>query len=266
MQYLYADINVTPNSEAACEVLSAMLAEIGYDSFEMTDTGIKAYIGKELFDEEALATTLHAIFLPDVTFTTTLHELEERDWNAEWEQNSFDPVLEREFGIKLHPRMAFGSGSHETTHQIVSLLFQKDFTGQRVLDMGTGTGVLAIAMAMRGAQEVVAIDIDPFSVANANENLALNNINNVRVIQGDASAIDGTFHTIVANIHKNIITADLPTYVQHLAPQGTLILSGFFTSDVPEMQEAAQRHHLTITQTQEQNNWAVLTLQKSANT
>ena len=162
--------------------------------------------------------------------------------------------------------MAFGSGSHETTHQIVSLLFQKDFTGQRVLDMGTGTGVLAIAMAMRGAQEVVAIDIDPFSVANANENLALNNINNVRVMQGDASAIDGTFHTIVANIHKNIITADLPTYVQHLAPQGTLILSGFFTSDVPEMQEAAQRYHLTITQTQEQNNWAVLTLQKSANT
>ena len=126
--------------------------------------------------------------------------------------------------------------------------------------MGTGTGVLGIAMSMRGAQEVVAIDIDEFSVENARENFSLNNINNVSVILGDASAIEGEFQTIVANIHKNILTADLPTYVQHLAPQGTLILSGFFTDDVQEMTTVAEQNGLTVSQTLQRNNWAVLVL------
>ena len=260
MLYLYADIIVTPYSEATCDVLTALLGEIGFDSFEVTDTGIKAYIPKDQFDEASLQATLGDLFIPDVSCTYTLHDLENKDWNAEWEQNSFDPILEREFGIRLNPRMAFGSGSHETTYQITSYLLQQDFTGQRVLDMGTGTGVLGIAMAMRGAQEVVAIDIDEFSVANAQENFALNNINNVSVLLGDASAIEGEFQTIVANIHKNILTADLPTYVQHLAPQGTLILSGFFTDDVPEMTKAAAQYNLSVTQTLQQNNWAVLIL------
>ena len=260
VQYLYADITVSPYSEATCDVLTAMLGEIGFDSFEMTDTGIKAYIPKELFDEEALRQTLDDIFIPDTTFPYTLHELENTDWNAEWEQNSFDPILEREFGIKLNPRMAFGSGSHETTYQITSLLLKEDFTAQRVLDMGTGTGVLGIAMAMRGAQQVVAIDIDEFSVENARENFALNNINNVEILLGDASAIEGEFNTIVANIHKNILKADLPTYLQHLSPQGTLILSGFFTEDVPEMEQVAQQHNLSVTRTVALNNWAVMLL------
>ncbi|MBO4431075.1 MAG: 50S ribosomal protein L11 methyltransferase [Bacteroidaceae bacterium] len=262
MLYLYADITITPYSEVTCDVLTALLGEIGFDSFEMTETGIKAYIPKEQFDEASLQATLDDLFIPDVTCTYTLHDLENKDWNAEWEQNSFDPILEREFGIRLNPRMAFGSGSHETTYQITSFLLQQDFTSQRVLDMGTGTGVLGIAMAMRGAREVVAIDIDEFSVANARENFALNNINNVHVKLGDASAIEGKFLTIVANIHKNILTADLPTYVQHLAPHGILILSGFFTDDVPEMTKAAQQHNLTVTQTLQRNNWAVLILKQ----
>ena len=260
MLYLYADITVTPYSEITCDVLTALLGEIGFDSFEMTDTGIKAYIPKEQFDEANLQATLGDLFIPDVSCTYTLHNLENKDWNAEWEQNSFDPILEREFGIRLNPRMAFGSGFHETTYQITSFLLQQDFTAQRVLDMGTGTGVLGIAMAMRGAQEVVAIDIDEFSVANAQDNFALNNIDNVSVLLGDASAIEGEFQTIVANIHKNILTADLPTYVQHLAPHGTLILSGFFTDDVPEMTKAAAQYNLSVTQTLQQNNWAVLIL------
>ena len=260
MLYLFADITVTPYSEATCDVLTALLGEIGFDSFEMTETGIKAYIPQEQFDEASLQDTLGNLFIPDVTCTYTLHDLENKDWNAEWEQNSFDPILEREFGIRLNPRMAFGSGSHETTYQITSFLLQQDFTSQRVLDMGTGTGVLGIAMAMRGAQEIIAIDIDEFSVDNARENFTLNHIDNASILLGDASAIEGEFHTIVANIHKNILLADLPTYVQHLAPQGTLILSGFFTDDVPEMTIAAQQHHLTLQQTLERNGWAVLVL------
>ena len=263
MQYLYSDITVSPYSETACDVLTAMLGDIGFDAFEMTDTGIKAYIPQNLYNEDLLKTTLAEIFLPDISFSYTLHSLENKDWNAEWEQNSFDPILEREFGIRLNPRMAFGSGSHATTYQITSLLLQQDFTHQRVLDMGTGTGVLAIAMAKRGAQEVVAIDIDPFSVENAQENVSLNNINNVHVRLGDASAIEGIFHTIVANIHKNILTADMPTYVEHLNTSGTLFISGFFTEDVPDMQRVAEANGLRVLHTFEKEHWAVMQLIKN---
>ena len=263
MQYLFIDITISPYAETTSDILTALLSNIGFDSFELTDTGLKAYIPEKDFNEENLRDTLDSLTLPDTLISYTLHTLENKDWNTEWEQNSFDPILEREFGIRLNPRMAFGSGSHDTTHQLTSLLFSDDFSGQRTLDMGTGTGVLAIAMAMRGAKEIVAIDIDEFSVENAQENLALNNINNVSVLLGDASAIEGEFQTIVANIHKNILISDMPIYVEHLAPHGTLILSGFFTDDVPDMKKAALANHLSIVRTVEQNSWTVMVLQKN---
>ncbi len=283
MLYIYADITITPFCETTADVLTAMLGEVGYDAFEQTDYGLKAYINKDDFSEEDLRGTLDNIFIPDVKFSYTINELENKDWNQQWEQTSFDPVLEREFGIRLNPRMAFGSGSHETTHQITSILCHSDFTSQRVLDMGTGTGVLAIAMAMHGASDVVAIDIDEFSVENAKENFALNNImvkdspyntlcsnnastphniNNVEVIHGDASAISGDFDTIVANIHKNILKADMETYVKHLSANGTLIISGFFSEDAQEMIEAANHYSLKLTNLKEENSWTVLTFKK----
>lgn len=264
MQYLFADITIAPFSDDTSDILTALLANIGYESFENTPTGLKAYISQTNFDKDKLKATLNHFPLTSVTLTYSLHTLEDKDWNAEWEQNSFDPILQREFGIQLRPRMAFGSGSHPTTHQIVSLLFQRDLTHQRVLDMGTGTGVLSIAMSLRGATEVIAIDIDPFSVENAQENLALNHITNTTVLLGDASAITGTFNTIVANIHKNILTADMPTYTHHLASHGTLIISGFFTTDIPHMENVATQNHLSVIQTIQQDGWAVMTLQKAS--
>lgn len=266
MQYLFADITVTPYSETAGDILAAMLGEIGFDSFEMTDTGLKAYIPTELFDAQSLEETLSAFFMPGVTLSHSIHTLDDKDWNEAWEQQGFDPVLEREYGIKLNPRMAFGSGSHDTTHQLVSLLFQQDFSGQYVLDMGTGTGVLAIAMALRGAEAITAIDIDEHSVENAIENMALNHITHAHVKLGDATSIEGTFHTIVANIHKNILIADLPIYVQHLAPGGQLILSGFFIDDVPDMEKAARENQLSVRKVVEQNSWAVMVLGKDSDT
>ena len=260
MRYIFADITITPYSEAASDILTAMLSEVGYDSFEQTNNGIKAYIQRDNFCQSCLDSTLDDICIPNIDFTYSIHELEDKDWNEEWERNSFDPILEREFGIRLNPRMAFGSGSHETTYQIASLLLSEDFSNQRVLDMGTGTGVLGIAMAMQGAKQVVAIDIDPFSVENAKENFSLNNINNVEILLGDSSAIQGQFDTIVANIHKNIIIADLPTYTQHLTPRGTLFLSGFFISDIPAIEEAALANNLSVVQTIEKNDWTVMKL------
>ena len=126
--------------------------------------------------------------------------------------------------------------------------------------MGTGTGVLGIAMALRGAEEIVAIDIDEFSVKNATENFSLNNINNVEILLGDASAITGTFNTIVANIHKNILIADIPTYIKHLVPNGILYISGFYTKDIPEMTETASKNKLTVIDITEKNDWTVMKL------
>ena len=153
--------------------------------------------------------------------------------------------------------MAFGSGTHETTSQLVELLLRSDFHGQNVLDMGCGTCILGICMSLRGAERVVAIDIDEQSVDNSLLNCGLNQLHNISVLHGDASAIHGEFDTIVANIHRNIIINDLPTYVAHLRAGGTLIVSGFFTEDIPAIQSAAESQGLTLTHQQARNNWAV---------
>ena len=245
-------------SETAADILSAMLGEVGFDTFQTTHEGLQAYIAADYFCEQDVQNVVAAFFMPDVHIIYNIEDIAGRDWNEEWERESFDPVLEREYGIKLRPHGAFGSGSHETTRQLVGLLCSMDFKGQRVLDMGCGTGVLGIAMAKRSASHVVAIDIDDLSVANAVENFALNDVDVAEIRLGDASAIQGRFDTIVVNIHKNIILYDLPTYVAHLTPGGQLLTSGFFVEDAAAIKSAAQGLGLTLTGERELNHWAVL--------
>lgn len=257
MQYLFADITITPYSEDAADCLSAMLGEVGFDTFEPTEQGIKAYIPKELFDEMSMKSVLDNFFFP-VTLCYEIEELENKDYNELWEKENFDPILEREFGIRLDPRMAFGSGSHETTHQLVSLLMSMDFAGQSVLDMGCGTGVLGIAMAKNGAENVTAIDIDDMSIENTKLNFSLNELSNLTAIVGDASSIQGTYHTIVANIFKSVLLRDMPIYVEHIAPQGTIIFSGFYSADAPELISAAENYGLTLQNQVSENDWTVL--------
>lgn len=257
MQYLFADITINPYSEDAADCLAAMLGEVGFDTFEPSDHGLKAYIQSELFDEDQLKQAIEGLFFP-VEVAYEMHELENKDYNEQWEKENFDPILEREFGIRLDPRMAFGSGSHETTHQLVQLLMSLDFNGQRVLDMGCGTGVLGIAMAKGGAEHVTAIDIDDMSVENTKLNFSLNGLSNLTAIVGDANSIEGTFDTIVANIFKSILLRDMPTYVSHLSPGGTIIFSGFYSSDAPDLIAAAQKLHLQLQTQLSQNDWTVL--------
>ena len=260
MDYKAVDFLIQPMSEVAADVLSAMLGEVGFDTFETTDAGLKAYIPADRFHEDDVRAVVGNFFIPGLHIIYNISDMESRDWNTAWEQNGFDPVLERDFGIRLSPRGAFGSGSHETTYQLVEYLCQQDFTGQTVLDMGCGTGVLGIAMAKGGAAKVVAIDIDDLSVANTKENFALNQLANVTAIHGDASVINGTFDTIVANIHKNIILRDLPIYVQHLRQGGLLITSGFFTEDVKSLTDAAASYGLQLVEKFSKNDWAVAVL------
>lgn len=261
MQYLYANITLAPFSEDAADCLSAMLGEVGFDTFEPTDEGLKAYIPKEQFDEEAMKSVFNEFFFP-VTISYTMEELENKDYNEQWERDNFDPVLEREFGIKLDPKMAFGSGSHETTYQLVSLLMSMDFKGQKVLDMGCGTGVLGIAMAKGGAEHVTSIDIDDMSVENTCLNFSLNNLTNFTAITGDASAIEGTYQTIVANIFKSILLRDMTTYLEHLSSQGTIVFSGFYTADAPDLIDAATNQGLKLKEQREKNDWAVLVFER----
>lgn len=257
MEYKYADIKIAPYSEEAGDCLAAMLGEAGFDTFEPTESGIKAYIQSDLFDEGQMKDVISTFFLP-VEITYEMYNLENKDYNEQWERENFDPVLEREFGIRLDPRMAFGSGSHDTTYQLVSLLMAMDFNGKKVLDMGCGTGVLGIAMAKRGAEYVTAIDIDDLSVKNTELNFSLNGLTNFTAITGDANAIEGCYETIVANIFKSILLRDMPIYLQHLAQHGTIIFSGFYSADAPELVDAAVKNGLTLKSQQSKNDWTVL--------
>lgn len=266
MEYTQVIFTLQPCTEESQDILCALLSDRDFDSFEYTAEGINAYIPTDRYEEASLHALLTeaAAMLPAVTFVSAPMDAQ-KDWNEEWERNNFDPILEREFGIKLDPRMAFGSGQHETTHQIVEYLMQQNLTGLDCLDMGTGTGVLGIAMAMRGATHVQMIDIDINSVNNAGTNCYLNDVQDrCDVLLGDASAIEGAYDLIVANIHKNILKADMPTYTSHLKEQGRAIFSGFYLDDVAEMQASLEQNGLSIVETLSCNEWTVLVAVKAS--
>lgn len=268
---------LTPANDTSREIVIALLAAAGFDSFQETDAGCDAYIPKGEMTQEKMDNLLKEFQLPDITLSYSIHTLENRDWNEQWEQEGFQPIVveglcvihkpeqqvaPQPFDILINPRMAFGSGTHDTTAQLVESLLRQDLAGQRCLDMGCGTGILAICMAKAKAAHVTAIDIDEGSVENARENCQINGITNVEIQHGDASAIQGEYDLIVANIHRNIIIADAPTYAQHLAQGGTLIVSGFYKEDMPDMCRAIENCGLVFSGGQTRNGWAMLVFGK----
>lgn len=280
MKYLSTTFTISPCTATAQDLLAAILGDAGYDSFVYTDSGMEAYIQLNSYDESTVKGTIKDFILPDTHIDFHSSEVETEDWNSAWEQEGFSPIIidglccihsERHkdlpdlpYDIVINPRMAFGTGSHETTRTLVEILLNEDFRGKSVLDMGCGTCVLGIAMAKRGAAFVTAIDIDDMSVENAKANCSLNGISNVNVVLGDAGSIGAsdTFDCIVANIHKNIIMADMPVYASHIAQGGTLLISGFYEADKPELIDSASRHGLRYTQDWTNNGWAVVKFEK----
>lgn len=277
MKYIELDFTICPYTDEAADVLSAMLADVGFDTFMPTDYGVKAYVPESEFVESSVAEVLGDFFMDDVKIVYSVSVMEDKNWNEKWERDGFEPIVvdglctihstnhtglpRLKFDITINPCMAFGSGTHDTTYQLTNLLLQEDLAGKRVLDMGCGTCILAIAMCLNGAESAIAIDVDESSVDNSRQNCRLNNITNIDVIHGNANTLDsylGYFDLIVANIHRNIIIEDMPSYVRSLCPFGKLLVSGFYTEDIQAVKDTAEKLGLVLVHQQSKNDWAVL--------
>lgn len=268
-------------TDTASDVLSAMLADVGYESFVQQGDALAAYIPASQFDRATLDETILAFPLP-VAVTTEIKEIEGVDWNAEWEKNYFKPIVvagqccvhstfhtdypQCRYDIVIDPKMAFGTGHHATTSQIIARLLATDLQGKSVIDMGTGTGILAILARMRGASSVTAIEIDPAAEANARENMQLNDCRDIDLRQGGAEQLAGcSADLFIANINRNIILNDLSRYAATLAPGAIMLLSGFYEADIPMiLRKAAAERLADGGHTVMGDNWACLTLKKAA--
>jgi ribosomal protein L11 methyltransferase len=273
MNYIEVKFTCNPSNEAIRDVLSAMLAEIGFESFVETETGVDAYVQKSLFVENDLIEIL-SDFPMEGDIIYSKKEIEDRDWNEEWEKNYFKPlVIDNrciiqstfhkapgvfEYNILIDPKMAFGTGHHQTTELMIREILKEDFLDKTVLDMGCGTAILAILSSMRGAKSVTAIDIDKWAYDNAIENLKLNNIDNVSVYIGGAEILEnyGTHDIILANINRNILLNDIHIYASVLNSGGSLYMSGFYTEDIPSITEECLKYGMTFSYSAGKDNWA----------
>ena len=279
MKYFEVDFTISPYSADASDVLAAMAGEAGFETFEETVTGLKGYVQQSLFDVSVLKTALEDFPFEDTTISYDIREAEDRDWNEQWEQEGFEPIVISEnliihdgrhlpdstpdIAIEIDAKLAFGTGTHETTRMICSTLLELQPKG-RVLDCGTGTGILSICALKLGAQEAMGYDIDEWSVDNARHNAVINQIDNrFTSLLGDASIlnkVEGTFDLVMANINRNILLNDMPQFVSKMNADATLILSGFYTDDCQTLIEKAQTLGLTLQQQKEDQQWACLVL------
>lgn len=272
MQYIEVNFTCNPLNEIITDILSAELGAIDFESMVETKTGLNAYIPEDKFNEATIKTLL-SNFPIEAEIRFSYKKMENKNWNEEWEKNYFSPVYiaencvvkssfhkdveNKEYTIVINPKMAFGTGHHQTTILMMQEILKADFTGKKVLDMGCGTAILAILASMRGAKEVTAIDIDDWCYDNAIENTKINDITNVKVKVGDASLLgDERFDVIIANINRNILMNDMHRYVQVLQPKGILYMSGFYTEDIPVLEVEARKHNLILKHTANRDNWA----------
>ena len=279
MKYLVATFEITVAADLmqTCrDLLADAAAEAGFESFEDQDSGLEAYVQKELFDKEALNEAIADFPIADARITYQVREAEDKDWNEEWERNFYDPLVvddrcvvhctfhkdipSAEYDIVIDPRMSFGTGHHATTRGMMRYLLEMDIRDKRVLDMGCGTGILAILARMRGAADVLAIDNDEWCVSNSIENLKLNHVEGITVELGDATTLKGrgSFELIIANINRNILLQDMACYAENLAVGGDLLLSGFYVEDIPVINATAASLGLRLEGARQENNWAAL--------
>ena len=283
MKYNEIIFDIKPMNSDYADILSAWIAELGFESFVNTEEGLKAYIQRSMFDETALKGSLLSYPIPGVDITYQVAEAPDENWNQTWEEESFKPITVGDeivvhdsryqvpegikYDILINPRLAFGTGSHETTRMILRALSEMDLTGLHIVDAGTGTGILSIMAVMRGATDVLAYDIDEWSVENTTENLKSNNMEGrVSVRHGDARLLEGISDVdlLLANINRNILLNDLPRFRQTLAKGGRILLSGFLKKDTDCLVEAARKLRLHRVKECEDAGWAMLLLEADA--
>ena len=258
-----------PSSDIQHDMLTTMLAEIGFDSFMDDAMGLKAYCSADNRDDLAVENLLLEPSFSDIRLLK-VEEMPDKDWNEVWEA-SYQPVVVNdrcrvrapfhepdpsfEFDLVIEPKMSFGTANHETTAQIIQLMLETDFQGKTVLDMGSGTAVLAILAKKLGAAHTVAIDNDEWAYRNAFTNCELNGISDIEIVLGDALAIQGQYDVVLANINRNILLRDMHYYVEAMHPNAHIFFSGFYTEDLDSINAEAERLGLRYCRHLSRNNW-----------
>lgn len=285
MDYHKITLRITDNAGFVKDILMSYLGDAGFESFEETSLGFNAYIPENLYDKHTLLSIINdatETYNCQIAYREEL--VKEQNWNAVWEQNSFEPIEvgdklviyptsrkqeyqdgKFKYHIELNPVQAFGSGYHETTRMMLSYIMEEKLENKAFLDMGCGTAVLAILARKRNASPVVAIDIDHWSTENAIDNAKINDVSDIQVVLGDASAIESLrteFDCIFANINRNILTQDIPLYVNSLVKGGSLFVSGFYAEDMDIIRKAAEAVGLEYKSHKSENNWVAAKFSK----
>lgn len=285
MKYYEVDFTMTPCSQDAQDILSALAGEAGFETFEETATGLKGYVQQALFDEDALRLAIEGFPFENVALTYSIQEAEDKDWNEQWEQEGFEPIIvgnrlvihdgrhlpseTAEVEIEIDAHLAFGTGTHETTRMICGMLLDMQLQGLRVLDCGCGTGILGICALKLGAASAVGYDIDEWSADNTRHNAVINCVDDrLTALCGDASVLapfattpDGSpsgFNLVLANINRNILLNDMERFRSVMAPKAQLILSGFYKNDCALLESKAQTLGLSLKATRTDGDWACL--------
>jgi len=269
--YLEFQFKIHPPAPAS-EILIAELGSLGFESFVENEDGVTAYILKEEFNENML-TEVRILDSDEFKISYSSSEIQQVNWNEEWEKNfqpivvddicsvraPFHPKPETEFDIVIEPKMSFGTGHHATTHMMIQFILKNEWKGKSVLDMGCGTGVLAILSSQKGANPVEAIDIDNWCYLNSLENIERNNVPEISVKEGGAELLgEKKYDVIIANINRNILLNDMQKYVLVLQPDGDLYLSGFYKGDIPIIQEACEKLGLKFQENLEKDKWVAV--------
>jgi len=258
--------------QPAVEILIAELGYAGFESFVETEQGVTAYIQKIEWSETILD-DIQILNSNEFEISYSFEEIKQANWNAEWEKN-FNPIIvddlcfvrapfhdmsNTKYDIIIEPKMSFGTGHHETTHMMIQHILKNDVSDKSVLDIGCGTGVLAILTEMKGANPIDAIDIDNWCYINSIENVERNNCKNISVYEGDANLILGKhYDVIIANINRNILLNDISEYAKCLNENGILLLSGFYKDDIPIIESECNKQLLKLDEKLEKNNWVAL--------
>lgn len=286
MKYFEVDFQLSPLSQDACDILAALTADAGFESFEETQHGIRGYVQQPLLDRQALEDIVNNFPIMGTNIIYTINKAEDKDWNEQWEQEGFEPIIvgnnrlaihdgrhlpsqPADISVEIDARLAFGTGTHETTQMICEWMLDMPMKDLRVMDAGCGTGILGIVALKLKASNVTAYDIDEWSSDNTRHNAVINRVDSqLSVYCGDASLLDSKtadYDLVLANINRNILLNDMPRFCQIMKQDAKLILSGFYTEDIPLLEARGKELGLTLTGAKNRDKWASIIMQRVNN-